>query len=92
MANFVYEKANDQHVRNLVAYGKSADSKLYYEAAFTNQVTKADAEYYFAMGALQVSTSAGLFAPVAVKNGTVLTVDLSASSPAVTSWQTKSST
>lgn len=86
---YVFEKANDQHVRNLVVFGKAADTKLYYDAAYTEQVTQADAEYYFGMNCLQVKTAAGLFAPVAVKGAAVLTIDLASSNPTITSWAVK---
>ena len=33
--------ANDKYVANYVVYGKAADKKLYYDAAYTEQVTQA---------------------------------------------------
>lgn len=87
--NFVFEKANDQHVRSLKVFAKAADSKLYYESDYKTQVKQEDAEYYFAMGALVVKTAAGMSAPVSVNGTKVLTVALSSGTLSGTEWTVK---
>ena len=42
MLNKLYEQGNDLHVANYMAYGKTADHKLYADAAFKKTVTEAE--------------------------------------------------
>jgi hypothetical protein len=50
----IYEDAHDVHIRSNLVYAKAADKKLYYEAAYTNQVTQADLEDAFKKGTLLI--------------------------------------
>lgn len=50
----IYEDAHDVHIRSNLVYAKDADKKLYYEAAYTNQVTQADLEDAFKKGTLLI--------------------------------------
>lgn len=38
----VYDQLKDKNIANYVVFAKAADSKLYREAAFTNQVEEAE--------------------------------------------------
>ena len=42
MLNKLYEQGKDLHVANYMAYGKTADHKLYADAAFKKTVTEAE--------------------------------------------------
>ena len=57
MLEILYNDAKDEHVANFVAYGKTSDSKLYYDAEYTTQVTKEDAQDAFFKGRLLVDLS-----------------------------------
>lgn len=85
---FVYEEANDQHSRALLVYGKSADTKLYYDAAYTEQVTVDDAVKFFAMSSLVIDVGGVLYTPFSVNKTTnkVLTVTKSSTSLNGTEW------
>lgn len=85
---FVYEDANDQHIRALIAYGKSADTKLYYDPQYTEQVHEEDALRFFLMDALVVKTTDGYSRPVFVNTAShkVVTVTRSSSSVTGTEW------
>ena len=89
----IYNEAKDQFVANFVAYGKAADSKLYYDAEYTNQVTKADAEDAFMKGRLLIKTTAGVVAATGIASNKVLTVAMSGSPAALTGteWAVKAS-
>lgn len=65
----VYDQLKDKNIATYVVYAKAADSKLYKEAAFTNQVEEAELKDAFMKGRLLVDlgTSAGLAAVVLVK-------------------------
>ena len=94
MLDIIYNDAKDEHVANFVAYGKTSDSKLYYDAEYTTQVTKEDAQDAFFKGRLLVidPSVGGAVAAIGVMSNptgtTVLTVAMSGS-PAVltgTTW------
>lgn len=91
MLEIIYNDAKDEHVANFVAYGKAADSKLYYDAAYTTQVDAADAADAFAKGRLLVKTAAGTVAALGVTSSKVLTVAMSGSPAALTAteWAVK---
>lgn len=84
MLEIIYNDAKDEHVANFVAYGKTADSKLYYDAEYTTQVSKADAEDAFSKGRLLVKTATGISAAVGVAGAKVLTVAMAGSPAALT--------
>ena len=69
----IFEHANDLHVRNYVFYGKTADSKLYYEPEYTNQVDKADLENAFKKG-LVIVEGANYLVPVLLAGNKVSTI------------------
>lgn len=64
----IYDQSKDKNVANYVVFAKAADSKLYKEAAFTNQVEEAELNDAFLKGRLVVCLDAenGVYA-VAVK-------------------------
>lgn len=84
MLERIWNDAKDQYVANFVVYGKAADSKLYYDADYTTQVTKADAEEAFSKGRLLVKTATGMTAALGVAGSKVLTVAMSGSPAALT--------
>lgn len=68
-ANYVvptreYEKANDQHVRNIVLFAK-ADKTLYQDSAKTKAADPAEALRLFNMGALIIEDTAVKYVPTA---------------------------
>lgn len=69
-----YEQGKDLHVVNYVAYGKTADHKLYADAAFKETVTKAEIEDAFKKGRLIVVEGANYLLPVAFGTTGVVTV------------------
>lgn len=87
-----YEKANDQHIGTFVVYGKSSDSKLYYDLSVETpvQVTEADLKHAFECGRLLVSVTASnvetLYAVIAVTGNKAKTVDVVSSTATVTEW------
>lgn len=52
MLNKLYEQDKDLHVANYVAYGKTADHKLYADEGYKETVTKAEIEDAFVKGRL----------------------------------------
>jgi hypothetical protein len=84
MLEIIYNDAKDQYVANFVAYGKAADSKLYYDAEYTTQVKKADAEDAFMKGRLLIKTASGVVAATGIAGAKVLTVAMSGSPAALT--------
>lgn len=87
----IFETANDQHLRSIVFYGKTADHKLYYDADCTtgNEVMPADLEYAFMLGVLVIKEGTTLRAPIAYASGKVKTVDVASSTVSVTEWTAK---
>lgn len=71
-----YITANEKNVGALVAYGKAADSKLYYESTYTTQVTQADAENAFSLGLLLIKDSTKLLKPITMDGNKVLTASM----------------
>ena len=68
MLNKLYEQGKDLHVANYVAYGKTADHKLYADA------TKAEIEDAFVKGRLVIVEGANYLVPVAFGATGVITV------------------
>lgn len=87
----IFEQANDQHLRNVVVYGKAADSKIYEDSAYTTQVDQAVVEDAFAKGMLLVKAGDDYFVPIAISANKVLTVALTGSPAALagTEWASK---
>ena len=65
MLNKLYEQGNDLHVANYMAYGKTADHKLYADAAFKKTVTEAEIKDAFQKGRLIVNDGTDLLMAVA---------------------------
>ena len=53
MLNKLYEQGKDLHVANYVAYGKTADHKLYADEGYKETATKAEIEDAFVKGRLK---------------------------------------
>ena len=89
----VFQDAKDIHVTAVVVYGKSANSKLYEEAAYTNQVAQSVVEDAFLKGVLVVKVGDDYFRPVKVSGNKVTIAELSGSPAAatLTEYQAKAS-
>mgnify|MGYP000473833148 FL=1 len=74
MLNKLYEQGNDLHVANYMAYGKTADHKLYADAAFKKTVTEVEIKDAFQKGRLIVVEGANYLLPVAFGTTGVVTV------------------
>lgn len=70
----IYENASDLHVRSNLVYAKAADKKLYYEAAYTNQVTKADLVDAFTKGTLLIVSGDNYLKPIELAGNIVKTL------------------
>lgn len=84
--------ANDKYVANYVVYGKTADKKLYYDAAYTDQVTQSDAEDAFLKGRLIIKAGTDYIYPVSLSAHKIKTIDVSGSgtvTASYTEWLTK---
>ena len=78
-----YEQGKDLHVANYVAYGKTADHKLYADEAYKETVTKAEIEDAVKKGRLVIVEGANYTGAVTVTAGdTVKTQAWAASDPA----------
>ena len=74
MLNKFYEQGKDLHVANHMAYGKTADHKLYADEAYKETVTKAEIEDAFKKGRLVIIEGANYLVPVAFGTTGVITV------------------
>lgn len=74
MLNKLYEQGNDLHVANYMAYGKTADHKLYADAAFKKTVTEVEIKHAFQKGRLIIIEGANYLLPVAFGTTGVVTV------------------
>lgn len=74
MLNKFYEQGKDLHVTNYMAYGKTADHKLYADEAYKETVTKAEIEDAFKKGRLVIIEGANYLVPVAFGTTGVITV------------------
>ena len=74
MLNKLYEQGNDLHVANYMAYGKTADHKLYADAAFKKTVTEAEIKDACQKGRLIIVEGTNYLLPVAFGTTGVVTV------------------
>ena len=74
MLNKFYEQGKDLHVANYMAYGKTADHKLYADEGYKKTVTKAEIEDAFKKGRLVIIEGANYLVPVAFGTTGVITV------------------
>ena len=70
----IFEDADELNVRKFIVYGKTADKKLYYEAAYTTQVTKADALNAIKKGMLLIIDGENILVPISMTGAAVKTV------------------
>lgn len=87
----IFDDAKDKNVGAFVVYGKAEDSKIYYEAAFTNQVKQADVEDAFKKGRLLVAISDGddgfnYLAPFALAANKVTTASVVSTTLTAVEW------
>lgn len=74
MLNKLYEQGKDLHVANYMAYGKTADHKLYADAAFKKTVTEVEIKDAFQKGRLIIIEGANYLLPIAFGTTGVVTV------------------
>ena len=90
-----YDKSRDKNVGTYVFYGKTSDSKLYYDLSVDTpvQVEQADLEAAFKAGRALVSVTVSdvetMYAVVAVTGNKAKTVDVASSTVTVTEWTAK---
>lgn len=84
----VFEDANDQHVRNVIFYGKAADHKLYREAGYITQITSAELADAFKKGMVLVFDGTNYLVPVAFTAAKVITMS-GTTSVTGTEWAAK---
>ena len=82
----IYEQSKDLHIRNFVAFGKAADSKLYKESTFTTQIKEAELQEMFKKGMLLINTGEEAFAVAVCVNGEKAYTVAASTSVAVTEW------
>lgn len=85
--NKFYLDANDKNVGSFVVYGKTADKKLYLDAAFTATAKAGEAEVAdaFKKGILTIVNGTTILKPVAMAANKIYTVDAN-STVAATEW------
>lgn len=71
----VSEIYDDQHIRTVILYGKTADHKLYADEKYTVKVAADFIESAFKKGMLLVSDGTSMLRPVKFAAGKVATVD-----------------
>ena len=71
----VSEIYDDQHIRTVILYGKTADHKLYADEKYTIKVAADFIESAFKKGMLLVSDGTSMLRPVKFVAGKVVTVD-----------------
>lgn len=74
MLNKFYEQGKDLHVANYMAYGKTADHKLYADKECKKTVTAAEIEDAFKKGRLVILEGANYLVPVVFGTTGVITV------------------
>ena len=82
----VWKRLEDVNVMSVIAYGKKADSKLYYESDFKTQVTQADAKAAFERSMLIINDGTNLLSPISMATNKITTVVNGASAVEATEW------
>lgn len=84
MLNKFYEQGKDLHVANYMAYGKTADHKLYADSGLKETVTAAEIEDAFKKGRLVIIEGANYMAPIGFSAAGVVTIDTASTLKAAT--------
>ena len=87
----IFQDAKDKYVTAVIVYGKAADSKLYIDSNYSEQVTQEVVEDAFNKGVLMVKVGTASFRPVKVAANKVTVVDLSSGSVTATEFSAKAS-
>ena len=82
----IFDHANDKNVASYVFYAKAADSKLYYEQAYTTQVSQVDLTDAYNKGRVIIVTATGRFTAVSLAANVVKTIDIVATAVTLVSW------
>lgn len=80
----IFQEAKDKYVTGIVVYGKAADSKLYTDAEYSEQVEQAVVEDAFFKGVLIVKVGTSFFRPIKLAANKVTIGELSGSPAAAT--------
>lgn len=78
--NHVFQNAKDKNVKTYIAFGKAADSKLYYESTYTTQVTEEDMLYAFTRGMLLINDDGAFKVAVEAKDNKCKTLKMAGAS------------
>ena len=84
----IYEDANDQHVRKIVFFGKTADHKLYDGSDYKKQITQKELEDAFKKGMLLIYDGTSYMNAVSITANKALTV-AGTTTVAGTEWAAK---
>lgn len=84
----IAENFEDMHIRSVVAFAHT-DSKLYMEAAHTNQMEQAVAEDLFKKGMLLVKSGDNFYKPVKMAAEKVYIMDVVSSAVSMVELSTK---
>jgi ribose 5-phosphate isomerase RpiB len=87
--NKIYQDAKDKYVTAVIVYGKAADSKIYVDAEYSEQVDQAVVEDAFDKGVLMVKVGTASFRPVKIAANKVTVVDLSSGTVSATEFSAK---
>ena len=83
----IYIDGNDKNVGKYVVFGKAADSKIYVDAEFSEQVAQDDVVEAFKKGLLLVQVGNDVFEPVKVSANVVTVIDVSSGSASVVEFE-----
>lgn len=82
----VYQDACDKYVTSNVFYGKTADHKVYVDAAYTTQAAEAVVLDAFLKGVLVLKVGDAYYKPVKVAANKITTAELVSSTATITEW------
>ncbi len=85
----IFQDAKDKYVTAVVVYGKSADSKLYVDADFSEQASIDVVKDAFEKGVLMVKVGDAEFRPVKVAGVKATVVDIAGGAVTATEFSAK---
>lgn len=87
----IYEKANDQHVRNYIVYGNITDHKLYAESDHKTPIEQKHLEEMFKKGAILIYDGTSYLVPIELANNKIKTMGISEQNVAFVEWEATAS-
>lgn len=85
----IYQDAKDKYVTAVIVYGKTADSKIYVDADFSEQVGIDVVKDAFEKGVLMVKVGEAEFRPVKVAGVKVTVIDVVSAAVSATEFSAK---